>query len=226
MKNTQSTITLANTVFHQLKSEIISGAIPQGKKISEVSLSTRLGISRGPLREALRQLEAISLIERTPRSGSKVVSLTYRKIRELYQIRELMEGFATRLAASEMTRPEIDTLYRLLDSHQKQIESSGVHDYLQEQGDKDFHYYIYSKCNNQWLFDYLDNKLYQLIMMCRQQTAQIPARADLGIKQHMDIVDAISNRDPEFAEILMKRHIKGAWEVIKRIIVETDLESK
>lgn len=224
MKNTQSTI--ANSVFHQLKSEIISGAIPQGQKIGEVSLSTKFNISRGPLREALRQLEAISLIERTPHSGSKVVSLTYRKTRELYQIREAMEGFATRLAAVEMKRPEIDTLYRLLDSHHNQIESSGGSVYLQEQGDKDFHYYIYSKCNNQWLFDYLDKKLYQLVMMCRQQTAQIPVRADLGIKQHMDIVDAISNRDPEFAEILMKRHIKGAWEAIKRIIVETDLESK
>jgi DNA-binding GntR family transcriptional regulator len=63
-------------------------------------------------------------------------------------------------------------------------------------------------------------------MMCRQQTAQIPARADLGINEHLAIIDAISNRDPEFAEILMKRHIKGAWETIKRIIVETDLESK
>ena len=224
VKNTQSTI--ANNVFHQLKSEIISGAISQGQKISEVSLSVRLGVSRGPLREALRLLEAINLIERTPHSGSKVVSLTYRKIRELYQIRELMEGFATRLAASEMTRPEIDTLYRLLDSHHNQIESSGARVYLQEQGDKDFHYYIYSKCNNQWLFDYIDNSLYQLIMMCRQQTSQIPARADLGINEHVAIIDAISHRDPEFAEILMKRHIKGAWETIKRIIVETDLESK
>ena len=75
VKKTQSTI--ANNVFHQLKSEIISGAISQGQKISEVSLSTRLGVSRGPLREALRLLEAINLIERTPHSGSKVVSLTY-----------------------------------------------------------------------------------------------------------------------------------------------------
>lgn len=224
LKKTQSTI--ASNVFQQLKDEIITGAIPQGKKISEVSLSTRLGISRGPLREALRLLEATSLIERTPRSGSKVVTLSYSKIRELYQIRELMEGFATRLAASEMTRPEIDALYRLLDSHHNQIESSGAHVYLQEQGDKDFHYYIYSKCKNQWLFDYLDNSLYQLVMMCRKQTAQIPARADLSLHEHVAIVDAISDRDPEFAEILMKRHIKGAWGTIKSIIVEADLESK
>jgi DNA-binding GntR family transcriptional regulator len=224
VKNTHSTI--ASNVFQQLKNEIITGAIPQGQKISEVSLSTRLGISRGPLREALRLLEAINLIERTPHSGSKVVSLSYSKIRELYQIRELMEGFATRLAASQMTRPEIDTLYRLLDSHHNQIESSGTNVYLQEEGDKDFHYYIYSKCNNQWLLDYLDKNLYQLIMMCRQQTAQIPSRADLGISEHIAIIDAISDRDPEFAEILMKRHIKGAWETVKRLIFEVDLESK
>jgi DNA-binding GntR family transcriptional regulator len=224
VKNTHSTI--ASNVFQQLKNEIITGAIPQGQKISEVSLSTRLGISRGPLREALRLLEAINLIERTPHSGSKVVSLSYSKIRELYQIRELMEGFATRLAASQMTRPEIDTLYRLLDSHHNQIESSGTHVYLQEEGDKDFHYYIYSKCNNQWLLDYLDKNLYQLIMMCRQQTALIPSRADLGISEHIAIIDAISDRDPEFAEILMKRHIKGAWETVKRLIFEVDLESK
>ena len=119
--------TLSEGVFQNLKEEIVLGNIPQGQKISEVNLATRFNISRGPLREALRQLESINLIERTPHSGSKVISLTYSKIRELYQIREAMEGYATRLASVAMTQSDIDGLYRLLDQHNKQIQSSGDH---------------------------------------------------------------------------------------------------
>jgi len=216
--------TLSERVFHNLKEEIVSGNIPQGQKISEVNLATRFNISRGPLREALRQLESINLIERTPHSGSKVISLTYRKILELYQIREAMEGYATRLASSEMTQSEIDGLYRLLDQHNEQVQSSGTHVYIQQEGNLDFHYYIYSKCNNQWLFDYLDNKLYQLLRMCRQHTAKISSRADLGLIEHTAIVNAISNRDGELSELLMRRHINGAWKTIKDIVIEEDLK--
>jgi len=216
--------TLSERVFHNLKEEIVSGNIPQGQKISEVNLATRFNISRGPLREALRQLESINLIERTPHSGSKVISLTYRKILELYQIREAMEGYATRLASSEMTQSEIDGLYRLLDQHNEQVQSSGTHVYIQQEGNEDFHYYIYSKCNNQWLFDYLDNKLYQLLRMCRQHTAKISFRADLGLIEHTAIVNAISNRDGELSELLMRRHINGAWKTIKDIVIEEDLK--
>jgi DNA-binding GntR family transcriptional regulator len=216
--------TLSERVFHNLKEEIVSGNIPQGQKISEVNLATRFNISRGPLREALRQLESINLIERTPHSGSKVISLTYRKILELYQIREAMEGYATRLASSEMTQSEIDGLYRLLDQHNEQVQSSGEHVYIQQEGNLDFHYYIYSKCNNQWLFDYLDNKLYQLLRMCRQHTAKISSRADLGLIEHTAIVNAISNRDGELSELLMRRHINGAWKTIKDIVIEEDLK--
>ena len=216
--------TLSERVFHNLKEEIVSGNIPQGQKISEVNLATRFNISRGPLREALRQLESINLIERTPHSGSKVISLTYRKILELYQIREAMEGYATRLASSEMTQSEIDGLYRLIDQHNEQVQSSGAHVYIQQEGNEDFHYYIYSKCNNQWLFDYLDNKLYQLLRMCRQHTAKISSRADLGLIEHTAIVNAISNRDGELSELLMRRHINGAWKTIKDIVIEEDLK--
>ena len=216
--------TLSERVFHNLKEEIVSGNIPQGQKISEVNLATRFNISRGPLREALRQLESINLIERTPHSGSKVISLTYRKILELYQIREAMEGYATRLASSEMTQSEIDGLYRLLDQHNEQVQSSGEHVYIQQEGNLDFHYYIYSKCNNQWLFDYLDNKLYQLLRMCRQHTAKISSRADLGLIEHTAIVNAISNRDGELSELLMRRHINGAWKTITDIVIEEDLK--
>ena len=216
--------TLSERVFHNLKEEIVSGNIPQGQKISEVNLATRFNISRGPLREALRQLESINLIERTPHSGSKVISLTYSKIRELYQIREAMEGYATRLASAEMTQSEIDGLYRLLDQHNEQVQSSGEHVYIQQEGNLDFHYYIYSKCNNQWLFDYIDNKLYQLLRMCRQHTAKISSRADLGLIEHTAIVNAISNRDGELSELLMRRHINGAWKTIKDIVIEENLK--
>jgi DNA-binding GntR family transcriptional regulator len=216
---------LAESVFQSLKEDIVSGNISQGQKISEVSLADKYNISRGPLREALRQLESISLIERTPHSGSKIVSLNFNRVRELYEVREAMEGFAARLATINMKRSEIDGLYRLLDQHREQIQSSGKKVYIQKEGNEDFHFYIYSGCNNRWLFDYLQNRLYQLLRMCRHYTGAMPERVDLGFSQHRAIADAISTRDAELAEILMRRHISSAWDTIKDLIVEEDLKS-
>ena len=207
--------TLSETVFQQIKEDIICGVIPQGQKIIETNLAKSYSISRGPLREALHKLEYINLIDKTPHSGSKVVTLNYKTMYEIYQVREAMEGFATRLASCVMSQLEIDNLYRLLEKHEKSIEKSAGTTYFQKEGDLDFHYYIFSKCQNQWLIDYLNNKLYQVLRMCRQRTSKLPFRAKPALSMHRLIVDAINNRDAEFAEILMRRHISDAWKAVK-----------
>lgn len=210
--------TLSTVVFQRMKDDIVSGVLAQGTKIVEQNLAQSFNISRGPLREALQQLADINLITRTPRSGSQVVTLSYELMREVYQMREMLEGFATRLAAEHMQQQDIDTLYRLLESHQNLIAANDGKSYIQQEGDMDFHYYIFSKCNNSLLIKYLEDKLYQMIRMCRQRTSNMTSRVGHALNEHYLIVDAINNRDGEFAEILMRRHISGAWQTLEKIL--------
>jgi DNA-binding FadR family transcriptional regulator len=90
--------------------------------------------------------------------------------------------------------------------------------YLQREGDIDFHYRIALASQNRWIQENLHGELYQLIRMCRHQSGQFPARAQTALDQHRQIADAIARRDEELAELLMRRHISGAWEIVKNIL--------
>ncbi len=210
--------TLSDQVFLRMKEDIVSGLIAQGQKMGEAELAKRYDISRGPLREALQRLEAINLVTRTPHAGMRVVILNHDKMREIYQMREAMESFATRLAAKAMTNSEIDNLYYLLNEHETAIKKTNGKVYFQEEGDPDFHYYIFSKCGNHQLIQFLENQLYQLLRMCRYRTSRLPFRPKNALIEHRAIVDAIKNRDQEFAEILMRRHIQSSWQLVDSML--------
>ena len=136
------TSTLADTVFGQIRTAIVRGDLPPGSKVNEPQLSKQYGISRGPLREAIRRLEGCKLVEITPNVGAKVVSLNSKQAIEIYEIRESLEGLACRLAASHATADDCLKLRELLANHEKQIESENGRLYYQKEGDLDFHYLI------------------------------------------------------------------------------------
>ncbi|MBT3277089.1 GntR family transcriptional regulator [Candidatus Thioglobus sp.] len=216
--------TLSEHVFQQIKEDIITGVIPQGQKIGETDLAKSYDISRGPLREALHKLESIQLVDRRPHSGTRVITLDCAMMRDVYQMREAMEGFAVRLACVAMPQSDIDNLYRLLEKHEATIKQSDGKQYFQKEGDLDFHYYIFSKCQNQWLINYLNDKLYQVLRMCRHRTSQIPFRVEPALHDHYAIVNAINDRDPELAEILMRRHISGAWKILENLLNQEEIK--
>jgi DNA-binding GntR family transcriptional regulator len=210
--------TLARRSFESIKADIISGHLAQGTKIVESDLALKYGISRGPLREAIHRLEQIKLIVRIPHAGSRVVTLDSKMMEDIYIARESLEGMAARLAARLMPEDEIRALSQLLDAHADSISETEGRAYFQREGDIDFHYRIALASQNQWILDNLHGELYQLIRMCRHQSGQFPSRAQLALNQHRQIADAIAHRDEELAELLMRRHISGAWEIVKKIL--------
>lgn len=210
--------TLSERVFNDLKEEIIAGRLDQGAKVTEDGLAKKYGISRGPLREALRRLEAIRLLVRVPHAGMRVVTLTPEIMEEIYTVREALEGLSARLAAERMSDEEIVSLFELLEKHEKSIQQTQGKKYFQREGDLDFHYRIAKASNNNWLIDLLSSELYQLLRMCRQRSGQTPERPLRALKEHKNIVEAIANRDAELAEMLMKRHISGAWKIVKKVL--------
>jgi len=217
--------TLSEQVFNEIKESIISGKLEQGSKITEDGLAKQYGISRGPLREAIRRLESIRLLVRIPRAGMRVVTLTSEIMEEIYTVREALEGMSARLAAIKMSDSDIESLSALLDKHQYSIDKSQGKQYFQREGDLDFHYRIAKASNNQWLIDLLGSELYQLLRMCRQRSGQTPERPLKAINEHRNIVAAIRTRDPELAELLMRRHISGAWKIVKDLLNEEQIKN-
>jgi len=210
--------TLARRSFDSIKSDIINGQLAQGTKIVESDLALKYGISRGPLREAIHRLEQIKLIVRVPHAGSRVVTLDVKMMQDIYTAREALEGMAARLAARLMPDADIEALSMLLNQHSDNIKETSGKAYLQSEGDIDFHYRIALASQNRWIQQNLHGELYQLIRMCRHQSGQFPSRAQTALDQHRQIANAIAQRDEELAELLMRRHISGAWEIVKQIL--------
>lgn len=208
--------TLADTVFDQLRTAIVKGELPPGSKVNEPQLSKQYGISRGPLREAIRRLEGCKLVEIKANVGAKVVSLNSEQAIEIYEIRESLEGLACRLAAGKACGEDCANLRELLANHEQQIKSENGRLYYQKEGDLDFHYQIVQLSGNTRLFKLLCDELYHLLRLYRVQTSSSPARPVQAFKEHHQIVDAIENGDGELAELLMRRHIASARATLTR----------
>ena len=210
--------TLADVAARRLAQSIVTGELAQGQKLNEAELAERFGMGRGPLREALRHLEGMRLVKRIPNAGARVVVLDRKTLSDLYAVRETLEGMACRLAATLMSDDEIAQLSTLLDQHEEQIKKQGGKVYSQNEGDLDFHYQIVRGSRNQMLMDLLGGEQYQLLRMCRYRTSRNAQRTKPALNQHRQIVDALAHRDGELAEMLMRRHIQGAWQSISEMI--------
>jgi DNA-binding GntR family transcriptional regulator len=210
--------TLADKATHRLAQSIVTGELAQGQKLNESELAERFGMGRGPLREALRHLEGMRLVTRIPNAGVRVVVLDRKTLSDLYAVREALEGMACRIAATQMSDDEIEQLRKLLDVHEAQIRKQGGKVYAQKEGDLDFHYQIVRGSRNQMLMDLLGSEQYQLLRMCRYRTSRNAERTGPALQQHRQIVEALAQRDGELAEMLMRRHIQGAWQSISEMI--------
>ncbi|MGV6873071.1 GntR family transcriptional regulator [Pseudochelatococcus sp. B33] len=214
---------LSDRAFRQLSDAIVKGEIRPGSKLSEPDLSRRLGVSRGPLREAIRRLEERRLVTRSPRLGARVVTITHQMMSETFAIREVLEGLAAREAARRITSAQIEELRAMLQGHEKLV---GVTPggYIQSSANAEFHFAITRYSGNASLFQLLCDEYYQLIRLCRFQHAIDGARAQRAFVEHQRIAEAISNRDPELAELLMRRHIQASRANMEKALLEREAQ--
>ena len=206
----ENTRTLADRVFARLQDDIVRGEILPGSKVSETELASRYGVSRGPLREAIRRLESRKLLERVVHVGTRVASLSVNDLIEIYHVREALEGMAARLAAEHMTAGEVRGLYDVLAQHEQQQDLREDVAHFQREGDLDFHYRIIQGSHNATLSQLLIGELYHLVRMYRYQFSTVANRPQKALNEHRRIVEAIEARDAEMAEMLMRRHISSA----------------
>jgi len=200
---------LTNTIFNQLVEAITSGEFAPGQKLSESELARRLGISRGPLREALFRLEG-RLVKRTPRLGVSVIDFNHQDLEHLFLVREALEGMAARLAAERMTAPELSRLKELLAHHASQPELAAGSAYYQRSRDDDYHFTIVKSARCERLERMLLDEVYYQLRIHRLRSSTRPGRAQLALGEHREILEALVTRNPDAAEGTMRRHIRNA----------------
>jgi DNA-binding GntR family transcriptional regulator len=198
---------LVDGVTEQLEAAIIEGRIAPGERISEQSLAAVLGVSRGPLREAVRRLEGRRLLEYTVNIGVRVAELSTERLVNLLVVREALEGMAARLAVARLTNAEIDDLEELIESHAVQVAAQDRDGYYQQSGDFDFHFRIAKASGNDLLVSIVCGDLYDLLRIYRYKSSTMQGRAVVALEEHRAIVAALKARDPDAAERSMRSHI-------------------
>ncbi|MGJ8682548.1 GntR family transcriptional regulator [Paraglaciecola sp.] len=218
----KAAITRADSVFTDLRTRIVEGDIKTGSKLSEPELAKFYEISRSTLRDALSRIEACGLVERKANIGYRIVTLSKEKLLQIFQVRESLEGMACRLAAQNMSDDQIQELRALLNKHQQAAPLIKGQAYIQKEGDLDFHYRIVLGSGNALLIRLLCEELYYLVRMYRFQFGMPSPRAKRAFGEHQSIIQAISEKDGELAEMLMRRHISGSRKNVEKRMHDND----
>jgi DNA-binding GntR family transcriptional regulator len=201
---------LASLAYERLERAIMEGDLAPGERLSESGLARRFGISRGPLREAIGQLEGRGLVERVSNLGARVVSLDTADLLDLMEVREALEGMACRLAAERMSDADLARLTALLDAHAQAEPMLSGRGYFQGSGNRDFHQIILAASGNARLAGQLGSELYPLLRLYRHRLSMRPGRPAEALAEHRAILDALIARDPQGAETAMRRHVRAS----------------
>lgn len=210
-KNLQAPLeskTLVDRIVDRVVGAILAGELPLGGKLREQALAQSLGVSRGPLREAIRRLEGRGLIERVPNRGPRVISLTSTDLMEIYTIREVLEGVATRQATELMSDADLIKLTKLLDKQEEQIRRQN--EPLSLGSDLDFHSRIIDAAGSRRLKSLVNDALFDMLRIYRARSEAVPGRGARAVDEHRQVVAAMKKRDAAKAEELMRRHIRTA----------------
>jgi DNA-binding GntR family transcriptional regulator len=199
---------LRDIVFENLREAILEGKLEPGQRLMEVQLAEQLGVSRTPVREAIRKLELEGLVIMLPRKGAYVANVSLKDIIDVLEIRASLEGLAAFLAAERISDEDILKLKTIAEEFkQSLIDDEDIDTQLKR--DIEFHECIFNATNNK--------KLVQLINSIWEQVHRFRVTylsdIDMSLKiieEHQNILDAISKRDPELAQKYAIEHIEIA----------------
>ena len=191
-------------VFNKLREDILSGVYQENEELKENTIGLELGVSRTPVREALRQLELEGLVTMIPNKGAYVTGITQKDIHDIYVIRSYLEGLCARWACEQITEAQIEALDEVLylsDFHARRSH----HEQLVELDNK-FHELIY-RASGSKILEHVLTDFHHYVERVRKITLAAPDRAKKSSQEHAAILDAIRQRNGELAEALAHEHI-------------------
>ena len=206
---------LGEFAYEVLRARIREGELPPGSRVREAEIAEQLEISRTPVREALRRLEADGFLAFEPHRGMVVVQLDHQSVMELYAMREALEGTAAGLAARHASDAEIAALLDMLDRESALFEDPdrlATHN-LQ------FHQALFRAAHNRYLLK-TANALRDSMALMRGTTMAVPGRAETAHREHRSLADAIQTRDSEAAARAARQHINSAQSARLKLLFE------
>ncbi|MDX1784572.1 MAG: GntR family transcriptional regulator [Roseovarius sp.] len=201
--------TLVNQVFDRIFDLLVSGEIPLGGVVNEAALAERFCVSRGPVREAVKQFQGRGLVIKEPYLKARVVELSVSDMIEIFQLREAVEGMSVRLATVNMSDAELDEL--VADFSQPRPDSAEV---------LDVHVRIAEGSGNARIRALLCDELYYLLRLYRARSGDMPGRRENAYAEHWQILRAMKTRDADLAESLMRAHILRATKSLQELLAK------
>ena len=206
--------TLHEEIANNLRELIMSGQLQEGDKIKEDELCSSMGISKTPLREALRVLSVEGLIKLVPNRGSFVSTPTFEEIREMFDVMSVLEGICARAAAEKMSAKDLKNLEKLHNSLEKNFKRRAQREYIRI--NNQFHSFVQELAGNRTL-NQIVNGLRQKILLYRYQSLNLPERFEQSIQEHRELIEAFRKKDPKKAETLMRRHLKKQCDALEKL---------
>ncbi len=197
---------LREVIFDTLRGAIIVGELKPGERLMEVQLSEKMGVSRTPVREAIRKLELEGLVNMVPRKGAHVADLSVKDIMDVLEVRASMDGLATALAASRITQEELKELKHVHTQFINYVEKDNLQGSIKK--DVEFHDVIYRASRNEKLIQ-ISNNLREQVYRFRVIYLKDYISPKEIIREHAEILDAILAKEDEAARFTAMRHIKN-----------------
>ena len=196
---------LTEQAYLVLRNAILNNVLPPGTKLSVPEIARQLNISRSPAREAVARIQHEGLADYVPHRGAFVTRIDLAALAEIYDIREVLEGLAGRLATERVDEAWIDDLDRLWAEHSRAIEAGDISRHIRLDGE--FHQRIREAAGNSRLAEFLDS-LQGQIRLAMTTTSRRGGGAAAAIAEHRDVIDAMRARDGDLVERTLKSHIR------------------
>lgn len=206
------TVSLADQVFDHLETDILSGKYSRGEILTESKLSQELGVSRTPIREALRRLEQEHIIEETGK-GSVVIGISEKDVDDIFVIRKQLETLVAGIAAENCTDEQLSKLREALELQEFYLEKGDAEQI--KQMDNRFHYIVYRLSGSTVFYDILV-PLHKKIQKYRKIAVQSSGRAKASVEEHRKIYEAIASGNKALAEKYVLEHVENAYSHIKK----------
>lgn len=213
---------LRDVVFHTLRDAILHGVLQPGERLMEIKLANRMGVSRTPIREAIRMLELEGLVIMVPRKGAQVAQITEKDLKDVLEVRMGLEELAVKFACQRITPKQLKELKRAAEEFEEQVNTVEEDDITAlAEADVKFHDLIYKATDNQRLVQLLNNLREQMYRYRIEYLKDVETRGSL-IEEHNGICKALGMHDERAAYQYTIVHIKRQQDTIMKMMQQND----
>lgn len=213
--NMDEYLPLRDVVFKTLRQAILRGELKPGERLMEIQLANKLGVSRTPIREAIRKLELEGLVLMIPRRGAEVAEIKEKGLRDVLEVRKALEELSVQLACDRITPEQLCELEETAEEFKRSLRSEDVTEIAQ--ADVKFHDVIYKAADNQRLMQLLSN-LGEQMYRYRVEYLKNPEIHEQLIKEHAEIICHIRKHEKEKAVKMICEHIDNQVATVSDVI--------